>query len=192
MNETEWDHTDGKNILAKVESLKIYTDDRLVPYKNTTIDPLSTKAEIDGLLARWGIRQVFWDWNPEKTSVVLLFKLPETFGNIQPGVRLEPPRIWTKGNRRRNEEINWAVSMRVLFWFLKSFLESAYLMQFDKATAFLPWIVGSDGKTLLKDVIIPRLGRISEFQALPSEDQVREEEKRMARKIVDIPRRNGE
>jgi hypothetical protein len=177
--------------LAKVESLKIYTDDRLVPYKNTTIDPLSTKAEIDGLLARWGIRQVFWDWNPEKANVVLLFKLPETFGNVQPGVRLEPPRIWTKGNRRRNEEINWAVSMRVLFWFLKSFLESAYLMQFDKTTAFLPWIVGSDGKTLLKDVIIPRLGHISEFQALPSEDQVREEEKRMARKIVDIPRQNG-
>jgi len=172
--------------------LKIYTDDRLVPYKNTTIDPLSTKAEIDGLLARWGIRQVFWDWNPEKASVVLLFKLPETFGNVQPGVRLEPPRIWTKGNRRRNEEINWAVSMRVLFWFLKSFLESAYLMQFDKTTAFLPWIVGSDGKTLLKDVIIPRLNHISEFQALPSEDQVREEEKRMAKKIIDIPKQNGE
>jgi hypothetical protein len=65
-------------------------------------------------------------------------------------------------------------------------------MQFDKTTAFLPWIVGSDGKTQLKDVIIPRLGRISEFQALPSEDQLREEEKRMARKIVDIPRQNEE
>ena len=166
--------------------VKIYTEDRLVPYKNTTIDPLSTKAEIDGLLARWGIRQVFWDWNPEQNRIVLLFKLLETFGNIQPGVRLEPPRIWTKGNRRRNEEINWAVSMRVLFWFLKSFLESAYLMQFDKTTAFLPWIVGSDGKTLLKDVILPRLSRITEFEALPTEDQVREEEKRMTRRIADI------
>lgn len=174
------------------ESVKIYTEDRLVPYKNTTIDPLSTKAEIDGLLARWGIRQVFWDWNPEHDSVVLLFKLPETFGNIQPGVRLEPPRIWTKGNRRRREMINWAVSMRVLFWVLKSLLESAYLMQFDKTTAFLPWIVGSDGKTQLKDVIIPRLSRITEFEALPTEDQVREEENRMARKIVNIPRQNGD
>jgi hypothetical protein len=76
--------------------------------------------------------------------------------------------------------------MRVLFWVLKSFLESAYLMQFDKTTAFLPWIVGSDGKTQLKDVIIPRLGRISEFEALPTEDQVRQEENRMAKKIVDI------
>jgi hypothetical protein len=78
--------------------------------------------------------------------------------------------------------------MRVLFWFLKSFLESAYLMQFDKTTAFLPWIVGSDGKTQLKDVIIPRLSQISEFEALPTEDQVREEEKRMVKKVIDVPK----
>jgi hypothetical protein len=164
--------------------MKIYTQDRLVPYKTTKIDPLSTKAEIDGLLARWGIRQVFWDWNPEQNRVVLLFKLPETFGDIQPSVRLEPPRIWNKATRSKNEEINWAVSMRVLFWFLKSSLESAYLMQFDKTTAFLPWIAGSDNK-VLRDVILPRLGRISEFEALPTE----EEEKRMAKRIVDV---NGE
>jgi hypothetical protein len=166
--------------------MKIYTEDRLVPYKTTTIDPLSTKAEVDGLLARWGIRQVFWDWNPEGNIVTLMFKLPETFGGVQPSVKLEPPRIWTKGTRRKNEEINWAVSMRVLFWFLKSFLESAYLMQFDKTTAFLPWIVSSDGMTRLKDVIIPRLGRISELEALPTEEQVCAEERRMAKKIVDV------
>jgi hypothetical protein len=168
--------------------MKIYNDDRLVPYKNTTIDPLNTKAEIDGLLARWGIRQVFWDWNPEQNNVVLMFKLPERFGNAQPGVRLEPPRIWTKGNRKRREEINWHVSMRVLFWFLKSNLESAYLLQFDKTTAFLPWIASEDGKTVLRDVILPRLGKISEFEALPTEGQVRDQEKRQAAKIIDIPK----
>ena len=43
-------------------------------------------------------------------------------------------------------------------------------------------------KTLLKDVILPRLSRITEFEALPTEDQVREEEKRMTRRIVDIPK----
>jgi hypothetical protein len=168
--------------------MKIYTEDRLVPYKTTTIDPLSTKAEIDGLLARWGIRQVFWDWNPEQNLVVLMFKLPENFNGFQPGVKLEPPRIWTKATRKKREEINWAVSMRVLFWFLKSFLESAYLMQFDKVTAFLPWILGDDGKTQLKDVIIPRLSRISEFAALPSEDQMKQEEREMAKKIIDAPK----
>ena len=166
--------------------MKIYSEDRLVPYKNTKIDPLSTKAEIDGLLARWGIRQVFWDWNPEQNKVVLMFKLPETFGDIQPGVRLEPPRIWTKGSRKRREEINWAVSMRVLFWFLKSNLESAYLLQFDKTTAFLPWIASGDGKTVLRDVILPRLGKVSELEALPTEDEVRAEERRQAAKIIDV------
>jgi len=34
------------------------------------------------------------------------------------------------------------------------------------------------------------LGCICELQALPSEEQVLEEEKRMARKIVDLPRQN--
>jgi hypothetical protein len=170
--------------------MKIYTDDRLVPYKNTTITPLTTRAEIDGLLARWGIRQVFWDWNPEQDIVTLVFKVPETFGNIQPGVKLEPPRIWNKRNRKRGEEINWAVSMRVLYWFLKSFLESAYLMQFDKTTAFLPWIVGSDGKTLLKDVILPRLSKISEFEALPTEEEMQEQERNQFEKtkIINVPK----
>jgi hypothetical protein len=61
-------------------------------------------------------------------------------------------------------------------------------MQFDKTTAFLPWIVSSDGTTRLKDVIIPRLGRISELEALPTEGQVQEEERRIAKKIVDVPK----
>lgn len=162
--------------------MKIYTEDRLVPYKTTTVDPLTTKAEIDGLLARWGIRQVFWDWNPEQNKVVVMFKLPENFGDVQPGVRLEPPRIWTKGNRKRNEEINWAVSMRVLFWFLKTNLESAYLMQFDKTTAFLPWIVtGADGKTL-RDIVLPRLGRVSALEELPDNREEREQLK----KVIDV------
>jgi hypothetical protein len=78
--------------------------------------------------------------------------------------------------------------MRVLFWFLKSNLESAYLLQFDKTTAFLPWIASEDGKTVLRDVILPRLGKISEFEALPTEDQVRDQEKRQAAKIIDIPK----
>jgi hypothetical protein len=78
--------------------------------------------------------------------------------------------------------------MRVLFWFLKSNLESAYLMQFDKTTAFLPWIAsGADGKTL-RDVILPRLGKVSEFEALPTEEEMRDQEKRQAAKIIDVPK----
>jgi hypothetical protein len=70
-------------------------------------------------------------------------------------------------------------------WRWKREMESSFV---DDETAFLPWIVGSDGKTQLKDVIIPRLDRISEFEALPTEDQVREEEKRMTKKVIDVPK----
>jgi hypothetical protein len=168
--------------------MKIYTDDRLVPYKTTKIDPLTTKAEIDGLLARWGIRKTGWDWNPENNQVSIIFSLPPEFGMTQ-GVKMEPPRIWTKGNRKRREEINWQVSMRVLYWFLKTNLENAYLMQFDKTTAFLPFILSSDGQTMLKDVIIPRLERISELIALPSKPEMSEEK---LRKVIDVGEKQNE
>jgi len=39
---------------------------------------------------------------------------------------------------------------------------------------------------VLRDVILPRLGKISEFEALPTEDQVRDQEKRQAAKIIDV------
>jgi hypothetical protein len=165
--------------------MKIYAEDRLVPYKTTKIDPLTTKAEIDGLLARWGIRKVMWNWNLEIDEVTLVFELPPEFGMKQ-SIKLEPPRIWTKGNRNRQEEINWQVSMRVLFWFLKTNLENAYLMQFDKTTTFLPFILGFDGQTKLKDIIIPRLERVSELQALPGKDSVITEEK--LRKVIEANR----
>jgi len=161
---------------------KIYTEDRLVPYKTTKIDPLTTKAEIDGLLARWGIRKVGWNWNPEKDLVTVIFELPPEFGMTQ-SIKLESPRIWTKGNRNRREEVNWQVSMRMLFWYLKTNLENAYLMQFDKTTAFLPFIVGSDGQTKLKDIIIPRLERVSELLALPKKDEGMTEER--LRKVIE-------
>lgn len=172
--------------------MKIYVEDSLVPYKTTKIPALTTKAEIDGLLARWGIREVYWNWNPENDNVFVLFKIPETFGDIQPSAKLEPPRIWNKETRNRKEEINWPVSMRVLYWFTKSYLEIAYLMNFDRTTVFLPFIVTRDGHTRLKDIIMPRLGRVSEFEALPTEDQVHQDERRQLdkTKILTIPKEN--
>ena len=162
--------------------MKIYTEDRLVPYKTTKIPPLTTKAEIDGLLARWGIRKTMWDWNPEMNVVTLVFELPQEYSNPSgTAVKIEPPRIWTKGHRNRKEEINWQVSMRVLFWYLKSSLENAYLMQFDKTTAFLPHIMSSTGQ-LLKDIVIPRLSQVSELESLPSPT----EERKQLDKIISV------
>jgi hypothetical protein len=168
--------------------MKIFSDDPLVPYKTTKIDPITTKHETDGLLARWGIKRVFWDWNIDIGKVTLMFDLPlETFGKRSPAIKLEPPIIWSKAKRHsKEEEINWAVSMRCLFWFLKHFLEVAYVMQFETTVVFMPWILGSDGKTQLKDIILPKLELISSSLALPSEEQFSEQEKRNARKIIDV------
>ena len=59
--------------------------------------------------------------------------------------------------------------------------------EFDKATAFLPFIVGSDGHHTLGQIIIPRLDKISQFEALPDK---REEQKQYA-KIIDVETKDG-
>lgn len=156
--------------------MKLYTNDRAVPYKNTTITALSTKAEIDGVLARWGIKKVAWNWDPDHNEVACQFQISEVINNkeVSPIVKVEPPRIWTKGTRKKREEINWNTSMRVMFWFIKTHLEMAYLMGSDKTTQFLPYIQISD-KKLLKDVIVPKISLVEQLQAL--EDKTIKEDK---------------
>jgi len=162
--------------------LKLYTDDRVVPYKSTTIDPMSTKAEIDGLLARFGIKKTAWEWDIENNKVSLTFQISETIDEklLEPVVKVEPPRIWNKGSRKRREEINWAVSMRVMFWFMKSHLEMAYLLQSGKTTEFLQYIQTGKDQTL-KDLVIPRLDELKQLAALP-------EPKDPDSKIIDVPK----
>ena len=156
--------------------MKLYADDRVVPYKQTSISAISTKAEIDGLLARWGIKKSAWVWDIANNDIQLQFEISEIISGKQvtPIVRIEPPRIWSKGTRKKREEINWNVSMRVMFWFIKSHLEMAYLMQSDKTTQFLPYIQVDQNK-VLKDIIVPRLEEIQKLKAL--EEKV----------IIDVP-----
>jgi len=147
--------------------MKLYTDDRLVPYKNTTITALSTRAEIDGVLARWGIKKVAWSWDPEHNEVSCQFQILEVIDNkeVSSIVKVEPPRIWSKGTRKKREEINWNTSMRVMFWFIKTHLEMAYLMQSDKTTQFLPYIQVGENK-VLKDILVPKLSSVQHLLAL--------------------------
>jgi hypothetical protein len=42
--------------------LKIYSDDPNLPYKTTKLNALYTKSEIDGLFAKWGVKDVYWHW----------------------------------------------------------------------------------------------------------------------------------
>lgn len=149
--------------------MKLYTDDRLVPYKTTTISPMGTKSDIDGLLAKFGIKKTMWEWDLENNKVAVTFQISEVIQDrtVEPIVKVEPPRIWDKGSRSRREAINWAVSMRCLWWYIKSHLEMAYCFQSGKVTEFLPHIQISKTETV-KDIAVSRLSEIKQLAALPA------------------------
>lgn len=145
---------------------KIYSDDRDVPFKGTKINPQNTKADIDGILARWGIKKVAWNFDLEHNVCTLHFELPyEKFGEttLNPVISLEPPRIWNKRYRSRPEGVNWKISLRILHWFIKETLAMSYAMQSQKAVAFLAYVETDTGKTL-KDIILPKINLL---KALP-------------------------
>lgn len=153
---------------------KIYSDDPLIHYKRSTISPNRTKVEIDALLGFFGVGDdVHWHivgsldpWKPSDNNVYVEFIIEEMINNIRVNlpVRIDCPTIWNKGTSRTSEQINWTISMRELWWFLKSHLEMAYVMRSSRVVAFLPYI-GHEKGHQVKDLIIPKLGR-SEFPEL--------------------------
>jgi hypothetical protein len=168
---------------------KIYTDDPLVHYQNTSISPERSKAEIDALLGYWKVSDIHWHWKPEANDVYIQFLLEEVIDErpIKVAVRVDCPTIWDKERPRarppQTEQVNWRVSMRALWWYIKTHLEMGYAMQSSKTVAFLPNIMSQTGETL-KDVIIPRLNQMNTLKALPTEAEIAEE-KRQAQKIVE-------
>jgi hypothetical protein len=145
---------------------QIFSNDPVVPYKTTKINPLTTKAEIEGLLARWNIKKYAWNWDPENSDITLNFQVTEIIEEkeVNVVVQLECPHIYDKPSRRNPKlQINWQVSMRVLYWWLKPHLEYHYLSQSTKLAMFLPFIQGSNGKTLEK-TLVPRLSQIAQGQ----------------------------
>lgn len=146
--------------------MKIYVDDPAVPYKDTKVNPLTTKQMIEGILARWGIRKAGWEWDLEADKCVLEFQYVEKVDgkDVAQWVRLEAPRIWSRPKKNSQakpvgvESINWAVSLRVLYWWLKTHLEMTWLEQSDKTTMFLPFIESSEGKTL-SQLLVPKITR---------------------------------
>lgn len=155
---------------------KVWDTDPIVPYKESKISAMQTQSEINGLLARWGITKYGWDWNFDHTNmgkdtVAVTFQFMEIVQGkkMMPIIRLEPPRIWHKANPKRKmpERINWDVSMRVLWWYMKTHLEYAYLNQSAKTTEFLPFIQISniDGKTKNLQAIV--LEDVNIMKALP-------------------------
>jgi len=134
--------------------LKIYDTDPEVYARTTNIKPDRSKSEIDGVLARFGVKDVAWRWDIKNNDVFLMFKLPpERFGHLEHKeltVKLEPPRIWHK--HKKGDYINWSASVRNLYWYILTHLSQAYVMQSGKFTEFLPHILGRDGRKLV-DVV---------------------------------------
>lgn len=163
---------------------KIFSDDPLVPYKTTTISAERTKAEIDGILAEWQLSDYHWHWKPEQNDIYVQFLLEEKVDEvpIEVTVKVVCPMIWDRESARsrppRAEQVNLRISMRCMWWFIKSHLEMAYVTQSSKTAALLPYIASADGH-VLKDLIIPRL---SEFEALPSPT----EERKQLEKIINV------
>ncbi len=159
--------------------MKIYSDDPNLPYKTTKLKALYTKSEIDGLFAKWGVKDVFWHWDPEGNSVYVLFKIVEEIEGVvqEYPARVDAPKIYDHRTRSRVECLNWDISLRVMYWFIKSHLEAAYLLQSSKTVAFLPYIASKDGATLLKDILIPWLNEVQQLAALPE---------RKAERIIDV------
>jgi hypothetical protein len=149
--------------------LKIYSDDPNLPYKTTKLKALYTRSEIDGLFAKWGVKDVYWRWDPEYNDVFVQFKIAEEVDGVplQVSAKVEAPCIWDHKTRSKAECVNWDISMRVMFWFIKSHLEAAYLLQSSKTAEFLPYIASGDGSHTLKDIVVPRLNELQRLIALP-------------------------
>lgn len=156
--------------------MKIYSDDPYLPYKTTKLSAQHTKMEIDGILAKWGIKDSAWRWDPEHNEIFIEFKISEMIKGISVNaiVRVDAPVIWNHKTRLKAEDVNWNISLRVMHWFIKSHLEAAYLTQSEKTVAFLPYIKTGEEQTLAT-VVISNLERIQNMPALPetSEDKLK-------------------
>jgi hypothetical protein len=157
--------------------MKIYTDDPLLEYKTTRLNALYTRSEIDGIFAKYGIKDVFWHWSPDQNDVYVMFKIEEEIEGIKTvlSAKVEAYPIWDKRTRNKAETINWNVTMRQMHWFIKTHLQAAYVRQTSKAVAFLPYIISSDGTKVLHEIIIPHLADLEKLRALPEISNVEKE-----------------
>jgi len=145
--------------------MKIYSNDKYLPYKTTHLTAMNSKTKIDELLFKFGADKVAWNWTPDKNEIYVIFNIEETIENnkIKIPVKIEAPAIWNK----REGRLNWDISLRCMLWYIKTHLEMSYVMQSERILGFLPHIVGANEKTTLKDVILRDLNKLNTILALP-------------------------
>ena len=156
---------------------KIYSDDPLLEYKTTRLNALYTKSEIDGIFAKYGIKDVFWHWNPDQNDVYVMFKIEEEIEGTHNvlNAKVEAYPIWDKRTRNKAETINWNVTMRQMHWFIKTHLQASYVRQTSKAVAFLPYILSGDGTKVLHEVILPHLAELEKLESLKALPEISRE-----------------
>ncbi len=147
-------------------SKKIYDDDREVYGRTSDIPARTSKNDIDGILARFGVKDVWWRFDIPNNDVFVSFKLTEKFGTkmLNLPVLLSPPRIYHKVKNSRGriirEELNWNASMRNLYWYILTHLSQAYVHQSGLFTEFLGNILSENGRKITELMH-------EQYQALP-------------------------
>jgi hypothetical protein len=162
--------------------MKIYTDDPLVSYKKTTITPDRTRDEISAVLREYDVGDIHWHWKPEANDIYVQFGIEEVIDGIPVKVaaKVVCPVIWDKAVKnspraeRRVEQPNLQSSMRAMFWYIKTHLESAYAMQSSRVAGFLSDIVTPNG-TRFFDEMKQRLDQFKavEYKPEPAQREVK-------------------
>ena len=150
--------------------VKIYTDDPRVKYVHTTVSPEVTKELIDRELRSYGTYDIHWHWRPEVNDIYVQFIIEEIIDGIpaKVGAKVVMPILWDKGLKnartpeRRAERANLAVSMRTMYWYIHSNLANSYAMQSSRVAAFLPDMIGQNGKRFFDSM----KERLDQFRAL--------------------------
>lgn len=163
--------------------MKIYTDDPKVHYISTTVSPERTRDEISEVLRAYDTSDIMWHWKPDVADVYVQFIIEEIIDGYPAriGAKVVMPTIWDKAVRnspkpeRRVEQINLKVSMRAMFWYIKSHIETAYYMQSSRVAAFLPDMVTPNGKRYF-DTLKERLSQFEALDYNPEPEQQREVE----------------
>lgn len=157
------------------DDMKVFTDDPKVHYITTTISPERTRDEISEILRAYDTFDIWWHYKPNSPDVYVKFVIEEVIDNIPAmvGVKVVMPTIWDKAVRnspkpdRRIEQINYKVSMRAMFWYIKTHLETAYAMQSSRVAAFLPDLVTAKGTRYFDEM----KERLDQFKALPEKHE---------------------
>lgn len=151
--------------------------DPLIHYATTEIAPIRTRAEIDSLLAIYGVYRVGWNWRPDLNDIWIQFEITEEINGvpIKVSARVTCNILWNRANKnahtpeKRVESPNIEVSVRAMYYYIKAALQASYTMSSSKVSAFLPNIVDSNGKTV-EQIFIPQIAAPDSQYALEQRD----------------------